>query len=107
MNNRIEYLIQTNRAEGYDKHDPKSLFDLIKFLDANFTLKQPSLTLSPTGTFRCTWKGDDHYFAAEFFGSDIIRYVVFFKLASSKMLRYNGVSDSTFVVDIVSQLYTI
>ena len=105
MNNRIEYLIETNREEGYDKHDPKSLFDLIKFLDSNYKLKSPIITLSPTGTFRCTWKGSDHYFAAEFFGSNIIRYVAFFKLSSGRMLRYNAISDTTYVEVIVSQLY--
>ena len=105
MNHRIEYLIATNREDGYDRHDSKSLFDLVKFLDSNYNLKSPILTLSPTGTFRCTWKGSDHYFAAEFFGGGVIRYVVFFKLASGKMLRYNAVSDLKFVEVIVSQLW--
>lgn len=89
----------------YTKSDSKSLFNLIRFLDSNFNLKKPSLTLTPTGTFRCIWRNSDYYFAAEFYGSDIIRYVACFKLESGEMLRYNAVSDIQFVVTIVSQLH--
>ena len=107
--NRITCLLETNREDKYSnlytKPDPKSLFDVIRFFDSNFNLKPPSLTLSPQGTFRCTWKDVDYHFAAEFYGGDIIRYVAFYKLVSGRMLRYAAISDISFVVTIVSQLH--
>lgn len=108
MFNRITDLIEMNREDVYSnlytKPDSKSLFDVVRFFDTNFNLKIPILTLSPVGTFRCTWQNSDYHFAAEFYGSDIIRYVAFFKLESGKMLRYTSISDISFVVSIVSQL---
>ena len=105
MISRITHLIETNKEEGVSRTDPKSLFDLTKFLDSHYNFKSPSLTLTPHGTFRCTWKDDDYNFAVEFFGNDIIKYIFSVKLASGKILRLKDVADIKFVETLISQIH--
>lgn len=101
MITRITELIITNKEEMGSKINSKSLFELIKFLDKCFYFDKPSITIVPSGNFRCIWR--NYYFAVEFLGKEEIQYVFFIKLSSGKTLRLNSKDDIKFAISIISQ----
>ncbi len=65
-------------GETWSDDSPESLRRMMLFLQSQPALRYPSVTVTPSGTFRAQWTTDPgRHFAAEFLAHGEVRFVVF------------------------------
>ena len=78
--NRLERLVDASREE-YPRQEPlspRSLQDFLFFIQSNQNVSYPSVVLTQGGNIRAEWhRARNRFFAAEFLGDGMVRYVLF------------------------------
>lgn len=77
---RLEFLLAAMEDEGeaWSDDSPESLRRMMLFLQSEPSLGYPSVTVTPSATFRAQWTTDrTRHFAAEFLANGEVRFLVF------------------------------
>ncbi len=77
---RLRSLLEAMAEEGetWSDDSPESLRRMMLFLQSQPTLRYPSVTVTPSATFRAQWTADPgRHFGAEFLANGEVRFVVF------------------------------
>lgn len=77
---RLEFLLgaMDEEEEVWSDDSPESLRRMVLFLQDVPTLPYPSVTVTPSATFRAQWTADSNkHFAADFLPNGEVRFVVF------------------------------
>jgi hypothetical protein len=77
---RLEFLLDATEEEGeaWSDDSPESLRRMVLFLQSVPALRYPSVTVTPSATFRAQWSADPNkHFAVDFLPSGEVRFVVF------------------------------
>lgn len=77
---RLEFLLEAIEEEGdtWSDDSPDSLRKMVLFLQSVPTLRYPTVTVTPSATFRAQWTADPNkHFAVDFLPNGEVRFVVF------------------------------
>jgi hypothetical protein len=77
---RLEFLLGAPEEEGeeWGEHSPESLRQMFLFLQDVPDFQCPTVTVTPSATFRAQWQaGQNQHFAADFLPDGQVRFVVF------------------------------
>ena len=77
---RLEVLLEAMQDEGetWAAESPESLRRMLLFLESVPSFRCPTVTVTPSATFRAQWtEGEDAHFALDFFADGQVRIVVF------------------------------
>jgi hypothetical protein len=77
---RLEFLLGAPEEEGeeWGEHSPESLRQMLLFLQDVPDFRYPSVTVTPSATFRAQWQaGQNQHFAVDFLPDGQVRFVVF------------------------------
>ena len=77
---RLDFLIGALEEEGEDwgENSPESLRQMLLFLQEVPDFRCPTVTVTPSATFRAQWQaGQDQHFAVDFLPDGQVRFVVF------------------------------
>jgi hypothetical protein len=77
---RLEFLLGAieEEEEAWSDDSPESLRRMMLFLQSMPTLRYPSVTVTPSATFRAQWTADPNkHFAVDFLPNGEVRFVVF------------------------------
>jgi hypothetical protein len=77
---RLSFLLRALQEEGesWSDHSPESLRQMLQFLEAVPKFRCPTVTVTPSATFRAQWQADPtRHFAVDFVPDGQVRFVVF------------------------------
>lgn len=77
---RLDFLLDAAEEEGeaWSDDSPESLRRMVLFLQSVSALRYPSVTLTPSATFRAQWSADPSaHFAVDFLPNGEVRFVLF------------------------------
>jgi hypothetical protein len=77
---RLEFLLETSKEEGevWKETSPESLRKMLLFLQSLPNFGYPSVTVTPSATFRAQWTADpSRHFAVDFLPDGQVRFVTF------------------------------
>jgi hypothetical protein len=95
---RLEILLDALEDEGenWNENSPDSLRQMLLFLQATPDLWCPTVTVTPSATFRAQWQvSPDKHFAVDFLPDGQVRFVVFSPAPrhADRVQRVSGVVD--------------
>jgi len=98
LSRRLEFLLDAMEEDGevWSDDSPDSLRMLLRFLESVPDFRYPTVTITPSATFRAQWTaGSDRHFAIDFLPDGQVRLVVFCRdlRHSNRIKRYSGVTS--------------
>jgi len=103
---RLEFLLEAMEEEGesWTKDSPESLRRMLLFLDNAPIYRFPTVTVTPSGTFRAQWTASaKRHFALDFLPTGQIHFVVFSPdpRHSNRVQRVSGVTSWECLKEVV------
>ncbi len=103
---RLEFLLEAMEEEGepWMQHSPESLRKMLLFLESASDLRYPTVTVTPSATFRAEWKRDpNRHFAVDFLADGQVRFVVFSPdpRHPDRVQRVSGIASWENVLDVL------
>lgn len=108
---RLEALLDAMKEEGesWNEDSPESLRMMLLFLQAAPDFRCPTVTVTPSATFRAQWTVEPNkHFAADFLADGQARFVVFCPdpRRSDRTQRISGITSRENLLDVV-KLYGV
>jgi hypothetical protein len=103
---RLEFLLETMKEEGeaWKETSPESLRKMLLFLQSLPNFRYPSVTVTPSATFRAQWTADpSRHFAVDFLPDGQVRFVTFCPdpRHPDRIQRISGITSWENVVSVV------
>lgn len=103
---RLEFLLGAPEEEGeeWGEHSPASLRQMFLFLQDVSDFQYPSVTVTPSATFRTQWQaGQNQHFAVDFLPDGQVRFVVFAPdpRHPERARRVSGVVSRTDIMKVI------
>ena len=104
--NRLDFLVSSVEEEGetWAEHSPDSLHQMLLFLRTTPDLRCPTVTITPSATFRAEWQaGQNRHLAVDFLPDGQVRFVVFSPdpRHPDRVQRVSGIVDRVDVIRAV------
>lgn len=106
LSRRLEFLLNAMKEEGekWSEDSPESLRMMMLFLQTVPDFRYPTVTITPSATFRIQWTVDgNRHFAADFLPDGQVKFVVFCPDPhhSSRIQRISGITSRENLINIV------
>lgn len=103
---RLEFLLQAMEEEGeaWGADSSESLRKMLQFLQSVPSFQYPTVTVTPSATFRAQWTAETNaHFALDFLADGQVRFVVFCPDPHhpDRVQRLGGMTSSESVTEIV------
>jgi hypothetical protein len=106
LSHRLEFLLNAMKEEGeeWNEDSPESLRVMLLFLQNVPDFRYPTVTITPSATFRVQWAADrNRHFAADFLPDGQVKFVVFCPdpRHSDRIQRISGITSRENLIDVV------
>ncbi len=103
---RLEFLLEAMEEEGeaWSEDSPESLRTMLLFLQSVPNFRYPTVTITPSATFRAQWTADPNaHLAVDFLPNGQVRFVVFCPdpRHSDRIRRVSGITSWENVINTV------
>ena len=103
---RLAFLLETMKEEeeAWNEGSPESLRKMLMFLQTVPNFRYPTVTVTPSATFRAQWTTDpSRHFAVEFLPDGQVRFVVFCPdpRHPNRVQRHDGITSTENLMNVV------